>query len=146
MEINKIVEKIIKKYKSTDPYKLAKEMNTIVMFEPLGSYRGYYNKIYRQKFIHINQDLDEIQKKITCAHELGHSVLHSNTNTPFMRNNTFYSMNKLERQANLFAAYLLIDDNFLNENREIDIIKISETLNLPIELIHIKLNAFNTFV
>ena len=41
------------------------------------------------------------------AHELGHAILHPKSNTPFLRANTLYSVNKLETEANRFMALLL---------------------------------------
>ena len=48
-------------------------------------------------------------QRTVCAHELGHAVLHTHANTPFLRKNTFFSVDKLEIEANTFAALLLID-------------------------------------
>jgi Zn-dependent peptidase ImmA (M78 family) len=39
--------------------------------------------------------------------ELGHAILHPKSNTPFLRANTLYSVNKLETEANRFMALLL---------------------------------------
>ena len=44
------------------------------------------------------------------AHELGHAILHSNTNITYLESNTFYSKEKIEIAANTFAAELLIED------------------------------------
>lgn len=136
------VTKLKKKYGTNDPFEIAKAEKIIVLYEPLGSIRGYYNKYVRQKFIHINESLDETQRLVTCGHELGHAKIHPNANTPFFRNNTFYSVNKLERQANKFAGYLLIDfdmiDPYLLENCSYE--QIAKILNLPVELIKIRFN------
>ena len=144
MDIDRTVQRLIKEYETSDPFRLARDKQIVVLYEDLGNYRGYYNKVYRQKFIHIHEDLDEVQKKITCAHELGHSILHTNTSTPYMRSNTFYSTNRYERQANLFAAHLLITDDFIQEQKnnygEINIFRISAELNLAIELVKLRLN------
>lgn len=48
----------------------------------------------------------ERQRQV-CAHELGHAILHPKSNTPFLRANTLYSVNKLETEANRFMALLL---------------------------------------
>ena len=87
----------------------------MVVREPLGSINGYYNQCYRQKFIHINEELEEYRQKFTCAHELGHAVLHPKANTPFLRDNTLFSVSRLEREANCFAAELLCPDEVLLE-------------------------------
>ncbi|WP_412055234.1 ImmA/IrrE family metallo-endopeptidase [Bacillus altitudinis] len=42
-----------------------------------------------------------------CAHELGHALLHNESNTPFLKRNTFFSTEKIELEANFFAMHLL---------------------------------------
>lgn len=116
----------------------------IIYQETFGTIPEYYNRYARQKFIHINSDLDEMQQHVTCGHELAHARLHPNANTPMFRENTFYSINKLERQANKFDAYLLCDiesiDKCLLENYSYE--QIASVLNLPVELIQIRFNIF----
>lgn len=115
MEIKQRVNRLCRKYGTRDPFELAERMNILVVREPLGSINGYYNQCYRQKFIHINEELEEYRQKFTCAHELGHAVLHPKANTPFLRDNTLFSVSRLEREANCFAAELLCPDKVLLE-------------------------------
>ncbi len=136
--IKKQVRKLVKKHKTNNPFEIAKEKNIIVIREPLGSIYGYYNKYARQRFIHINCNLDYHREILTCAHELGHIILHPNSNTPFLKANTFYSISKLERQANLFAAHLLIDDNLLDNYKGYTLEQIALMENIPIELLHLR--------
>lgn len=136
------VERLKKEHGTNNPFDIAEAEKIIIYREPLGSIRGYYNKYVRQKNIHINCDLSERQQYVTCGHELAHAIIHPNANTPFFRSNTFYSINKLERQANKFDAYLLCDmkciDRYLLENCSYE--QIASILNLPIELIKIRFN------
>ena len=115
MEIKQRVNRLCRKYGTRYPFELAERMNILVVREPLGSINGYYNQCYRQKFIHINEELEEYRQKFTCAHELGHAVLHPKANTPFLRDNTLFSVSRLEREANCFAAELLCPDEVLLE-------------------------------
>ena len=115
MEIKQRVNRLCRKYGTRDPFELAERMNILVVREPLGSINGYYNQCYRQKFIHINEELEEYRQKFTCAHELGHAVLHPKANTPFLRDNTLFSVSRLARGANCFAAELLCPDEVLLE-------------------------------
>lgn len=142
--IIKEVEKLKKKYETNNPFDIAEGEKIIIIREPLGSIRGYYNKYARQKFIHVNSDMPYRQQYVTCGHELGHAKLHPDANTPFFKENTFYSINKLERQANKFDAYLLTDaediDKYLIENCSYE--QMAAILNLPVELIKIRFNVF----
>lgn len=51
MDIKGLAEQICKKYNSRDPFEIAEGRNIIVLYEPLGSIRGYYSKSLRQAFI-----------------------------------------------------------------------------------------------
>lgn len=138
--IEKEVKRLIYKYKTRNPFDIAENENIIILYESLGSINGYYNKYARQKFIHINSEISEEMQLVTCAHELGHARLHQNANTPFFRANTFFSISKLEKQANLFAAELLISDININEIHHYSLQQLSSYFNVPIELVKIKFN------
>ena len=135
MDIRQRVESLCRKHQCRDPFQLCREKNILVLYEPLGSVRGYYSYSYRSKVIHINQQLDEAQQRFTCAHELGHAILHPNANTPFLRMNTLFSVSKLEEEANRFAVCLLYPQEWLK--REFDgcsSLQVAESLKLPREL------------
>ena len=90
-------------------------MGILLTFEPLGTLNGYYTKKYRIKHIHINERLSEPEQRFACAHELGHALLHPDSNTPFLTQNTYLSVDKLESEANKFAVEFLIPDDILCE-------------------------------
>lgn len=113
MDIKGLVEILCEKHHTRDPFEIAEQRNIIVLFEPLGSIRGFYSKSLRQKFIHINHDLSRNQALFTCGHELGHSIMHPNMNTPFLRTSIFFSVNKLEVQANQFSVCMIYSDEEL---------------------------------
>lgn len=115
MHIQKIVENLKRKYRTNNPFELAKCLNIIILYEELGEIKGYYNKFARQKFIHLNNNLREDELYFTCGHELGHALMHPNSNTPALRANTLYSINKLETEANQFSVDLIIDDKKIKE-------------------------------
>ena len=117
MQIENTVRRLVRLHQNNDPFKLAEACGIVVVRENLGTIRGYYAKSYRGKVIHINDRLSEVDARFTCAHELGHAVLHPNSNTPFLRGNTLFSVNKLERQANLFAVCLLCPDELIEEGK-----------------------------
>jgi len=128
------IDKLVEKYKTNNPFDIAKGENIIIFKEPLGSINGYYNKFVRQKMIHVNEDLTYSKQLFTCGHELGHAIFHPNANTPFLINNTFYSVDKLERQANYFAARLLIpgDIFLIYEGYTLDQIACAESIPIPL--------------
>ena len=98
MSIKHKVDMLCRKCDTRDPFTIAAKLGIRVLHEPLGSIRGYYSRTHRIKFIHINQDLSKERQRQVCAHELGHAILHPKSNTPFLRANTLYSVNKLETE------------------------------------------------
>lgn len=103
--------KLARKYNTTSPFKIAKQMNIHIFYQNLHpSIMGFYKYNKKNQYICINENLADTDKIVTCSHELGHCRLHRHINTPFLRANTFRTVEKLERQANLFAVELLMPD------------------------------------
>lgn len=138
--INNKIEKLVKKYKTNNPFEIAKGENIIIIKEPLGLINGYYNKFVRQKMIHVNEDLSYSKQLFTCGHELGHAIFHPNANTPFLISNTFYSVNKLEKQANYFAARLLIPSDILTVYSGYTLEQIACCESIPLPLLKVRFN------
>lgn len=97
-------------------------MGIEVIHEPLGDLLGYYSKHFRIKFIHINENIEERKGIFVCSHELGHAILHPNSNTPFLKSNTFFSTKRIEIEANKFAMELIFN------NLGDDVITINEVI------------------
>lgn len=129
---NKVLQ-LTKTYKTNDPFELAAAMNIKVYQWDLHSeIMGFYKYIRRNRFIFINVNLVDEDKKFTCSHELGHAVLHTKVNTPFLKVNTFYSIDKIEREANEFAVNLLLyDKNLKDYETKFDIMRES---GIPYEM------------
>ena len=139
LDIRKKIKSLIRKYDTNNPFELADYLNIAIIFEPLGSINGYYNKQLRMKQIHINSELDRHTQVFTAAHELGHALLHPNANTPFLRNNTGLNLNKYEIEANKFAMELLVQDETQLEYQNFTIEQFSRMLGYSQELIKLKL-------
>lgn len=133
---------IVKKYKTRDPFQIAKEKNIILVFAPLINIRGFYQYFKRQHIICIDQDLPETQKKFVCAHELGHMLMHRNSNTVYMDTQTFFNTNKFENEANEFAINLLIPDDIIIENANFTTSQLSRLLGYEEEIIKLRLSSF----
>ncbi len=124
MNIKKKVDSLIKKYETSNPFLLCKYLKITVLFLELGKTKGYFKKTLRKKFIIINKNLSEFERKIVCAHELAHAILHSSNDMKFMLdNNVMCKRNILEIEANTFVAELLFDEysTEYEENLDIDI-------------------------
>lgn len=146
MDYKKKVRSLVKKYKTRDPYTISKELGIIVKFKQLSpnSPKGIFKKVLRRKFIIINMTriIDKFDLKIVLAHELGHAVRHCSNSAFFLHDHTLYARGKFEREANEFAAELLIDENELDEFylQNCSINQIALCYKVPIELIKYKFN------
>ncbi|MEC1177664.1 ImmA/IrrE family metallo-endopeptidase [Metasolibacillus meyeri] len=139
-QIKTLVNQLVVKYGTNDPFELAYFMGVLIIYEPLGSALGYYNKHFRVPMIHINEDLNKEAQFFVCAHELGHFVQHTDVNTSFLKKHTFLSTDKLEIEANTFAIELLLPDKYFYEqtNTNFTIYDAVESYGVPTELLALK--------
>src|SRR5690625_2957811 len=113
--VQPVVSHLVKKHGTNNPYEIATQRNITVLHENLGSTLGFFFTYKRMRFIHIHNDISEQLQRFVCAHELGHALLHPKANTPFMRRNTFFSVDRLEKEANKFAIFLLTHESDVKE-------------------------------
>lgn len=142
MSIKTLVSNLTKKYNTSDPFELADILKIAVYYEHLGTINGYYNNPLRMKQIHINDSLNSHEARYTCAHELGHALLHPNASTPFLRSKTFLSVDKLELEANVFAVHLLIPDEIIIDNSGYTVEQLGRLLGYHQKLIELRLKGF----
>ena len=77
---------LIRKFGTTDPFKIAENLDYIVVELPLKGVRGFHQYIKRNHIIYIDDSLSEEDRRWVCAHELGHIFLHPHLNKMFMAN------------------------------------------------------------
>ncbi len=141
MHIEKVVESLCRKYRTRNPFEIASCKNIKVLFESLGGVRGYYSQSYRYKMIHINANMEPEKQRFTCAHELGHALLHPDSNTMYLQTNTLYCVNKFENEANFFAVDLLISDDDLQEFKIFSIPEIAAAFCIDERLVEHRLKS-----
>lgn len=143
MDLNDKILRFIRYYTklcgTNDPFVMSRALNIEIFLCPLGKIAGYYKYLKRHKCIYINCDLEDNFQRVVMAHELGHAVLHPKENCAFMSKHTLLLTSKIERQANLFAACLLITDDILAEYRGYTREQLSSGTGLPMELIDLRL-------
>lgn len=139
-KIKQVVEKMIRKHGTNNPFEIASQKGIVLMFESLGKIYGYHHTFHRIQIIHINDELNEPMKRFVCAHELGHAVLHPELSTSFLRKNTLFCMDKIEREANEFAVELLLSDEVLYTYQGTDatIYEAAAAYGIPREVVHLK--------
>lgn len=131
MDIKGTVNKLTKNNNTNNPFLICEALDIVVRYENLGSILGYCDTHFRMRTIHINSNAPEEIHRFICAHELGHAILHPKINTPFLRNNTLFSVDKIERQANTFAVELLLPDRLLQEHEDINFYALAKCHGIP---------------
>jgi len=142
--ILKEVTRLKTKYKTDDPFLIAEALNIDVREDPsFSSLKGFYCIMNRQRFIVINANLSPQEKRVVCAHELGHDRLHRKmASAAPLKDFALYEMtSKPEYQANIFAAEMLIsDDDILTLARsDMDYFTMCRSLSYAPELVSFKL-------
>lgn len=128
-----VVDRLIKKHQTRDPFQIASDLGYIIISCPLYNVRGFYQYMKRNHIIYLDESLSYEDARFVCAHELGHSLLHRGANRIFMDSRTFMVGSKYEREADLFASCLLVDDSELVDLAYcgLTIDQISNELSIP---------------
>lgn len=114
-DIKKIVAYYKRKTGTSDPFILADRLGILYQFCDL-NFDGCYMFLKNHRYIFVNQNISESDMRLVMAHEVGHAILHKKQNCYFIRKKTFFSMSKIENEANTFAAELLIPDSLIIDN------------------------------
>ncbi len=136
-------KKLKDKYHTSDPFEICARCGINVKFADLGQLKGFYKYYMRNRFVVINESLDDNLKKVVCAHELGHDVMHRDIAKKMNIWETMYvdMSTRPELEANIFASEILIDDReILNMASEgLSIGDISSLLCVDENLVKLKL-------
>lgn len=110
LNISLRVRNIIKKFNTSDPYKIAKHLKVeIITTNVPQRVHGFWRRILRKKIIFIDKKLtEEWQIKAVICHEIGHIILHPQYKSYCMAGRTYYSCTKREDEANRFSAALFM--------------------------------------
>ena len=69
--------RLARKYKSNDPFEIAEALDIEVLERSdFKRQKGAFKVILNNSFIFINANLSDEMKRLVCAHELGHALLH----------------------------------------------------------------------
>ena len=110
--------RLIRRYHTNDPFEIAAALDITVMERSdFQRQKGAFKVVLHNSFIFINATMSNEMKRIVCAHELGHALLHRSlgkTQECLMEFELFNITNSTEYEANLFAANLLLDDQSID--------------------------------
>ena len=135
---------IHKEYRYSDCSDLAEQLGIKLYYrKDFDKLLGFYTIIESQPCIFINARLENKTLQMVLAHEIGHDRLHKDfaINSVIGEHSLFDSKNRMEYEANAFAAHLLIStsqlEDYLKEGASIN--ETASEFNVDINLILIKL-------
>lgn len=128
-----LAREAIKKFSTNDPIVIADYLDIEVWYENLPLHiGGFFTRIFDSAYIVINSDKPWPWQRAIAAHELGHALLHNDSHT-FLATSNFVTHSKIEREANQFAAALLIGDEALTEGESI--YEFAQRMSVPVEFV-----------
>ena len=135
---------IIRQVGRRDMHCIARELNIHVLYnENFTKLLGMYFYQWRNRFIILNGNLDDVWQRMVLAHEIGHDQMHRElAKQQQMQEFELFRLNsRTEYEANAFAAHLLMDtDEVYAELKEgCDEFSLSQKMNCNINLTLVKL-------
>lgn len=143
-EIANRANQLTKRFATRDPFEIAENLGIHVFFtKELTTLKGMYFVMKRNRYIYINDNLDERSKRIVCAHELGHDQLHRDlAKLGALQEFVIYDMStRPEYEANVFAASTLLDEKEMLGyifDCHYDAEQIARVMNTDINLVALK--------
>lgn len=136
-KIKKTIRLINERYGTCDPQMICEILGISIINTDLpSSTKGFFISLSGKKAIVVNSSLSETDKKYCLAHELGHAFLHEHLNWMFLSQNALFVREKYEREADLFAAYLLLGEPNREKLFGKSLLEISKSHNLPISSVN----------
>lgn len=138
--IKRLVSYYRRMYDTSDPFEIADCLGVLYQ---IGNCKqeGCYMFLKNHRYIFLSNQLKDQELNLVMAHELGHALLDRKANCYFIRNKTLLLNSRIERRANLFAAYLLITDDILKEYENCTKEQFCTCTGYPRELIELRLKS-----
>ena len=134
MDSKRIADSLVRKYRTRDPFRIAKALGFVVLRTPMQGIRGFYQYVKRCYVIYVDSALENRDARFVCAHEIGHALLHRGLNRVFMDSHTYFPTNRYEIDANHFAVDLLYDDDDLRDFLEHPVQLAADCMGVSTEL------------
>lgn len=136
--IKRLVAYYVRRFETSNPFKIADQLGVLYQIGNC-KHAGCYMFLKNHRYIFLSNQLNQQELTLVMAHELGHALLDRKTNCYFIRNKTLLLNSRLERRANLFAAYLLIQDAIFEEHLDWTEEQLCRFTGYPKELIELRL-------
>lgn len=112
-----LAEKLKQEYGTCDPKELCRCLGiTLLRADLPRKINGFYMETAGKQAVVISSAIGAPLDTACTAHELGHALLHKGVNAVFLTDSTNFVTGRYEREADLFAAALLLDSEDIKEN------------------------------
>lgn len=110
-KIRELASGLVRQYGTSSPFELCDCLSVDIYRCELPAQMGgvSFQTQASGRIILLNQDLRSVESRYCCAHELGHVMLHPGLNAQTIAGHTCLCIPRFEREADFFAACLLID-------------------------------------
>ena len=146
-DIKDIVNALVKKYYTRNPFEIADHLGIMVRYDDLGELKGFYTYKRRKRIIFINRSLENTDtykmRDMVAAHELGHAILTPKSQCYFFSDNTFFLKSKPEIEANAFAAELLISDEDILEHQSYTTEQLARVTGYEKRLVELRIKNYD---
>lgn len=145
-DIKDIVNALVKKYDTRNPFEIADYLGIMVRNDDLGELKGFYTYKRRKRIIFINCSLENTDtyklRDMVAAHELGHAILTPTSPCYFFSDHTFFKKSKPEIEANTFAAELLIANEDILEYQSYTTEQLARVTGYDKKLIELRMKNY----
>lgn len=136
--IKDTVTGLIETYGTRDIYELIDMLDIEVVKKDFqGNQKAsFFRDIFQNEFIYLSSSLNKLEERFVLAHELGHAILHDYL-TSEVYYSTFINKDKLEHQADCFAAELIINESDIDKPllRDMSLDQLSCYFGVPKDLL-----------
>lgn len=134
-------------YETNNPFDLCDCLDITVLIHDLGDeLQGFFQRASNgSEVLHINNRLNEYERRYICTHELGHATTQPDLSISFFIENPLLIQNKFEIEADTFAAELLLDDDILTKYEGFTIEQIAQSEKVPTRIVELKFKNLGLF-
>ena len=143
-----LAHRLTRRYGTSSPFELCACLGIRVQRPalPEATQALYFRTPEGHSIILLNSVLAEPESRYCCAHELGHILLHPGMNAQIISDLTDLCLPRYERQADLFAACLLIDpdlDEWVRSYDPLSLRQIACLSGLPERVVSLRFSPAN---
>lgn len=122
------------KYNTCDPRVIIEALGFLIVDKPFEDIFGVMVRRGKSVVIGVSTLQPAPVRRYAYGHELGHALLHEGLDVCFMERNQTWNDSKVERQADVFSALLLLPDALMAKYRGYSIESAADALGVPSKL------------